>query len=96
MEEQILTMVRARLNRVSGGQGAAEDSLDEYLRSRISAAVEEMERMGIRLNGRSGDNLLAADYVCWSYANREKAERMPEWLRIKLWERQMAEGRDDS
>lgn len=94
MVDMILRMVRARLNRTYTENNGAADSIDEYLRYRIQAAIEEMERMGIHPDGKPSDNLLIADYVCWSYSNRDKGEAMPDWLRIKLWERQMAEDTD--
>lgn len=96
MNETILKMVCVRLNRIYTPTGSGpEYDLTEYLRDRISAAIRELQRMGITPKEEPADELLVADYVCWEYANRDKAERMPDWLRIKLWERHMAEGTDD-
>lgn len=94
MEETILKMVCVRLNRVYTPTGSgAEYDLTQYLRDRVSAAIQELERAGIYPDGGPADNLFVADYVCWEYANREKQEPMPDWLRLKRWERHMAEKR---
>lgn len=93
MEDVILKMCRARLNRLYASRNSGTtDGLDEYLSYRILAAIQELETAGIRPDGSPGDNILVADYVCWSYANRDKGEGMPEWLRLRRWERHMAEG----
>ncbi|MBR4184924.1 MAG: hypothetical protein IKQ87_04085 [Clostridia bacterium] len=98
MFEQVLKMVRARLNRMyAGGTYAETDGFDEYVRMRCSAAEDEMLRMGIRLDGSPSDIMLLADYVCWQYANRDKGDDDPAWLRRRLRDRWIKEGvRHDS
>ena len=94
MFETILKMVRARLNRMyKPGQYADTDGFDEYVRARISAAVEELRGMGIAATGSPDDVMLVADYVCWQYANRDKGDDDPQWLRRRLRDRWLREGR---
>lgn len=94
MTEIVLKMCRARLNRQYAEMHAGTtNGLDEYLRYRIAAALEEFRGWGIHPDGGPADNLLLADYVCWSYANRDKADGMPEWLRAKRAERWLREAR---
>lgn len=88
MEDKILTIVKTRLNRSDG-------SLDEYLTARIKSAVEELSDAGIHLRDTPRDIVFACDYVCWQYANREKKEAMPEWLRLMRRERWLAENDHD-
>ena len=95
MVETVLKMVRARLNRMyAGGQYATTDGFDEYVRARISAAMAELERMGITVTGSPDDVMLLADYVCWQYSNRDKGDDDPAWLRRRLRNRWIAEPRD--
>ena len=92
MFEQVLKMVRARLNRMyAGGQYADTDGFDEYVRMRCSAAEDELLAMGIRLDGSPADIMLLADYVCWQYSNRDKGEDDPEWLRRRIRSRWIKE-----
>lgn len=84
MEEKILTIVKTRLNML-------DDALDEYLSARVNAAIDELNDTGIHLRDVPRDIVFAADYVCWQYANREKKESMPEWLRLMRRERWLAE-----
>ena len=95
MFEQVLKMVRARLNRMYSesfsGQYAATDGFDEYVRMRCSAAEDELKAMGIRLDGSPADIMLLADYVCWQYSNRDKGEDDPEWLRRRVRNRWIKE-----
>lgn len=83
-----LELAKVRLNRL-------DDALDEYLRERIRAAAESLERTGIALNGEStADIMLVCDSAVWEYQNRDKNESMPEWLRLKRRERWLNERRD--
>lgn len=84
MEDKILTIVKSRLNML-------DDSLNEYLMARVQAVVDELSDTGIHLRDTPRDIVFAADYVCWQYANREKKEGMPEWLRLMRRERWLAE-----
>ena len=77
-----LALVKARLNRLPSDTG-----LDPYLTARVSAAVQELARIGIRLNDSEDDLMLVVDYTVWSYQNRDSAGTMPEWLRLRRRER---------
>jgi len=77
-----LALVKARLNRLP-----ADTGLDPYLTARVSAAVQELTRIGIRLNDSEDDLMLVVDYTVWSYQNRDNAGAMPEWLRLRRRER---------
>lgn len=79
-------LVKARLNR-------ADNLLDEYLASRVEADAEDLTGKGIALTDSSRDIMLLADYAAWNYGNRDKAEGMPEWLRLKIRERWLQEVR---
>ena len=84
MIEKILTIVKNRLNRLN-------DIKDDELTMRIKAVIDELGNTGIHLRDTPGDIVFAADYTCWRYANREKKEGMPEWLRLMRRERWLAE-----
>lgn len=91
--EAVVKMVRARMNRMyAPGQYADTDGFDEYVRMRCSAADAELRGMGIVLTGMPDDIMLLTDYVCWQYANREKNEDDPEWLRRRIRNRWLREG----
>lgn len=77
-----LALVKARLNRLPSDTG-----LDPYLSARVSAAVEELTRIGIQLNDSADDLMLVVDYTVWSYQNRDVAGEMPQWLRLRRRER---------
>lgn len=81
-ESTALDLVKARLNRLPG-----DTSLDTYLAARISAAVQELTRIGIGLTGDNDDLLLVVDYTVHQYQNRDTAGSMPEWLRLRRRER---------
>ena len=94
--EQVVKMCRARLNRVyagtqNAGQYAQTDGFDEYVRMRCSAAEDELRAMGIELDGSPADVMLLTDYVCWQYANRDKGEDDPMWLRRRIKNRWIRE-----
>lgn len=85
MEQRILALVKARQNRDG-------NALDDYLLTRIRAAVEELREAGIVIRYMDdSDMLLVTDYVCWKYANRDKNEGMPEWLKLARRERWLRE-----
>ena len=86
-DETILSIIKARLNRLP------EDcTLDDYLRYRIEAAREELERTGIKIRPESADDaMLLVDTVVWQYSNRDAQNGMPEWLRLKRRERWLAQ-----
>lgn len=81
-ESTALELVKARLNRLP-----TDTSLDTYLQTRISAAVQELTRIGIDLTGNNDDLLLVVDYTVHQYQNRDTAGSMPEWLRLRRRER---------
>ena len=97
MIETIIKMVFARLNRIYQPGEGDEDDFTAYIRARISAAMEELRGMGIEITSSPDDIMLVTDYVCWQYANREKAEDDPDWLRRRLKNRWIREvGQRDS
>ncbi len=75
-----LDLVKARLNRL-------DENLDTYLVQRVQAAVEELTRIGIKLNDSADDLMLVVDYTVWQYQNRDTPGAMPEWLRLRRRER---------
>ena len=81
-EGMALELVKARLNRL-----ATDTSLDTYLQARISAAVQELTRVGINLQGSNDDLMLVVDYTVNEYQNRDTPGSMPEWLRLRRRER---------
>lgn len=81
-ESTVLSLVKARLNRLQ-----SDTSLDDYLRARINAAAQELERVGIRLDASTDDVMLLTDYTVWRYQNRDSPGAMPEWLRLARRER---------
>ncbi len=82
-----LAMVKARLNRVEG-----DTTLDSYFTARIAAAQEELMGTGIDLDESAEDLMLVVDYAVWSYQNRDKAQGMPDWLRLRRRERWIRQG----
>ena len=78
-----LPMMKARLNRLE-----SDTSLDEYLGSRIYAAEEYLNGIGIHLKEESTEDLmLLVDVAVWQYQNRDKPGGMPDWLRLRRRER---------
>jgi len=74
-----LKLVKDRLNRLPG-----DTSLDDYLRMRVLAAVNEAQALGLDLDTCGVDGLLyVVDYTVWSYQNRDEGGGMPEWLRLR-------------
>lgn len=89
MNEIILEIVKARLNRAP-----CDSALDEYLLQRIDAAIMELKDKGITAENNTRDCVLIADLVVWQYQNRDKPGGMPDWLRLTLRERWIAEGKN--
>ena len=86
-ESTVLGIVKARLNRL-----ASDISVDDYLKQRIAAADKELAGNGINLVADDvRDAVLLADVVVWQHNNRDKAEAMPEWLRLARRERWLRE-----
>ena len=85
-ESMALDLVKARLNRLPG-----DTSLDEYLTARVSAAVQELTRIGIVPTESTEDLILVVDYTVWSYQNRDNPGGMPDWLRLRRRERWLTE-----
>ena len=83
---QVLSLVKARLNRPPG-----DTALDEYLTKRIEAAIAKLEKTGIHLIKRADDMMLLVDYTVWQYQNRDKPGDMPDWLRLDRRERWLAD-----
>ena len=78
-----LALVKARLNRL-----ASDTSLDDYLTSRIAAAVSELRHTGIIIDlTDTEDVVFLTDIVVWQYQNRDAPGGMPEWLRLRRRER---------
>lgn len=86
-ESTVLGIVKARLNRL-----ASDTSLDAYLKQRIEAADAELAGNGINLVADdTRDSVFLADVVVWQHNNRDKADGMPEWLRLARRERWLRE-----
>ena len=79
-ETTALSMVKARLNRL-------DTTLDTYLAARITAAVEQLEGIGITLTDSTDDLMLVTDLAVWEYQNRDNPGGMPDWLRLRRRER---------
>ena len=76
-----LNLVKARLTKLNVNVG----QLDEYLMYRIDAPEQEINSMiPAPLTDSAADLMLVVDYAVYAYQNRDKAERMPEWLRYRL------------
>lgn len=86
---QALTIVKARLNRLPG-----DTSLDNYLAARIEAAIQSIEATGINLTDSTADLMLVVDTAVWEYQSRDKAQGMPDWLRLRRRERWLNERSD--
>lgn len=84
---QALSLVKYRLNRLQ-----SDTTLDAYLTARINAAAAELEGTGITLTESAEDLLLVVDYAVWQYQNRDSAETMPPWLRLRRRERWVRDG----
>lgn len=87
MIETILTMLRARLDE-------PPHELDEFLRSLIFGVIAELESTGIHIRDDARDLMFVTDMTAWKYSCRDKAEGMPEWLRLARRERYLQEVRD--
>ena len=85
-----LDLVKTRLNRMN-----VDARTEEYIQTRIEAAVEELKGNGITLTDSSDDLMLLVDYTVWSYQNRDKPGAMPEWLRLKRRERFLRQQRGE-
>lgn len=84
--EVVFLQVLARLNR-----SRVDQAQERYIKTRISASIAEHTRIGINLTESLDDMLLLADTVSWEYANRDKADGMPLWLRLRRRERWIQE-----
>lgn len=89
MIERIYEMVKARLTKMN-------IPLDDYLRTRIEAAIEELAADGIHICNTARDIIFVTDIVCWEYKNRDDKEGMPEWLKESRKQRWLAEATFDS
>lgn len=83
----ILSLVKARLNRLE-----SDTSLDDYLKARICAAIQETERTGLRLANDTESIMYVVDYTVWSYQNRDNPNGMPDWLRLRRREMWLRSG----
>lgn len=77
-----LGLMKTRLNRT-----ASDTTLDAYFTQRIDAAAAELDGNGIHLTDSADDLMLLVDMTVWQYQNRDSAEQMPPWLRLKRRER---------
>lgn len=82
-----LSLLKARLNRLE-----EDNSLNIVLSTRIEEAAEELEHIGIALDGSTRDMMLIVDYAAWKYLNRDKAGEMPAWLKRERFERWLESG----
>lgn len=87
-EKTALSLVKARLDYLPGNT-----SKDDYLKNRIKAAAQELERNGINLMDNLDDTMLLVDMTVWQYQSRDKQTGMPDWLRMKRRERFLADRR---
>ena len=91
-EATVLGILRSRLNRLP-----SDTSLDVVLKPRIAAADKELARKGISLvEDDEGDQVLLADYTAWMYQKRDDPGGMPQWLRLRIRERWLAQPRTES
>lgn len=85
---QALELVKTRLNRLQTDQ-----TLDPYFEARITAAAQELEGTGIKLDPDSTEDLLlVVDYTVWQYQSRDSQTGMPDWLRLRRRERWVRQG----
>lgn len=85
---QALSLMKVRLNRP-----AADNSLDTYFAARITAAVEQLNRMmPVKLDDSTADLMLLVDFAVWQYQDRDKNTGDPPWLRQRLRERHLHRG----
>lgn len=82
-----LGLLKARLDRLEG-----DTSRDTSLTARIEEAAEELEHIGITLDGSTRDTMLVVDYAAWKYQNRDKTGEMPQWLKRERFERWLESG----
>ncbi len=68
---------------------------EAYYKSALSGAQEELANAGIHLTNSTADTLLLVDVAAWNLSNRDKAEGMPQWLRLKRRERWLRERRTE-
>ena len=86
-ESTVLPILKSRLNRLP-----TDTTLDPDLRIRIEAANEELGKKGVHLSEDSAaDQVLLADYTAWRYQSRDKPGGQPEWLRLAMRERWLAD-----
>lgn len=83
-------LLQARMDR--GGMPVPE-ALEEYWKTRMEAAVEELGQMGIHLEDNAKDSALLADFTAYKLQNRDKPGTMPQWLRLELRERWLSQER---
>lgn len=95
---QALLMMKQRKDMLTGIH-----QRDDYMLLRIKAAVNELQRKGIRLTDSVDDLMLVVDMSVWQYNNRDQTGAEPEWLRHRIRERwlsdrslRMEECQDDS
>lgn len=85
-QKTALELLKVRIDR-------AGNLRDEYLTARIEADVEGLASNGIHLTDSPADIMLLVDYSAWRYANRDKPDDMPRWLRLLRRERWLADER---
>lgn len=83
---QALALMKTRLNRLR-----SDAALDEYFMARLKSAEAELGRKGITLTDTIDDLMLLVDYTVWQYQNRDASGAMPEWLRLRVRERWLAQ-----
>lgn len=76
--------------------GINHESRDEYFRSALEAACEELKGRGIELDSNAiEDNVLLADYVEFNYRSRDGEKAMPLNLALRIRNRK-TKGRADN
>lgn len=84
--ENALRMMKYRKDRMQ-----EDTSRDEYYRKRIEEAICMLEGRGIVLMDTPDDLMLVVDVAADYDANRDKQTGEPEWLKMKIMRRWMAQ-----
>lgn len=85
-------ILKARMDRA--GMDIPKAQAD-YWMQRLEAAEQNLADKGIYLEDTLQDNTLLADYAAFNLQNRDKGTGEPEWLRLEIRERWLAQPRRD-
>lgn len=83
---QAFALMTTRLDRIS--MPAQQTAM---VQARIDATEAELARKGIILTDSIDDVMLLVDKAVWDYQSRDKQQGEPDWLKLKLRERWLAE-----